>query len=296
MELRHLEYFVTVAAERSFTRAANRLHVVQSAVSAAIAALERELDATLFDRSAQRVSLTEAGEALLPQARATLDAAEAAREAVHDVGRELRGTVVVGCLTGVGGIDFAGLLGEFRTRHPRVGLRLRAATWNGSAGLARSLVDGEIDVAFLGVSRRPFPNLRTRMLVPVPQVLAVPAGHPLAGRETVTLAEVADETFIDCPAGYANRTTNDQAFGAAGLTRQIAMEVADVTVAAEFVRHGLGVAILPVRSVPPGPDVTALRVTDQSLDWALHAATATGRRVSAAASALLTMVDGHLLP
>ncbi|MFD0788599.1 LysR family transcriptional regulator, partial [Micromonospora azadirachtae] len=80
MELRHLEYFVAVAAERSFTRAANRLHVVQSAVSAAISSLERELGSTLFERSAQRVDLTEAGEALLPQARATLDAAQAARD------------------------------------------------------------------------------------------------------------------------------------------------------------------------------------------------------------------------
>ncbi|WP_076471674.1 LysR family transcriptional regulator [Micromonospora avicenniae] len=294
MELRHLEYFVAVATERSFTRAANRLHVVQSAVSAAISALERELGSTLFERSAQRVDLTEAGEALLPQARATLDAAQAAREAVHEVGRELRGTVVVGCLTGVGGIDFAGLLGEFHTRNPRVALHLRAATWNGSAGLARSLVDGEIDVAFLGVGRRPFPNLETRMLVPVPQVLVVPAGHRLAERDSVVLADVAEETFIDYPLGYANRTTNDQAFSAAGLDRHIAMEVADVTVAADFVRHGLGVAILPVRNVPPGPEVTALPVTDQSLEWALHAATATGRRVSAAANALLGMVDGHL--
>ncbi|MEV1332128.1 LysR family transcriptional regulator [Micromonospora costi] len=296
MELRHLEYFAAVAAEHSFTRAANRLHVVQSAVSAAISALERELGATLFERGAHGVLLTEAGEALLPQARATLDAAQAARDAVHEVGRDLRGTVVVGCLTGVGGIDFAGLLGEFHTRHPRVVLRLRAAAWNGSAGLARSLVDGEIDVAFLGVSRRPFPHLRTRMLLPVPQVLVVPAGHRLAGRDSVVLADVADEPFIDYPVGYANRTTNDQAFGAAGLTRQIAMEVADVTVAAEFVRHGLGVAILPVRAVPPGPEVRALPVTDQSLEWALHAATATGRRVSAATAALLTMVDAHLQP
>ncbi|MEV6368414.1 LysR family transcriptional regulator [Micromonospora musae] len=294
MELRHLEYFVAVATERSFTRAAKRLHVVQSAVSAAISALERELGAPLFERSAQRVELTDAGEALLPQARATLDAAQAARDAVHEVGQELRGTVVVGCLTGVGGIDFAGLFGDFHTRHPRVALHLRAATWNGSAGLARSLVDGEIDVAFLGVSPRPFPNLETRMLVPVPQVLVVPAGHRLAERDSVVLADLAEESFIDYPVGYANRTTNDLAFGAAGLERHIAMEVADVTVAAEFVRHGLGVAILPVRNVPPGPEVKALPVTDQSLEWALHAATATGRRVSAAASSLLGMVDGHL--
>ncbi|GIH14988.1 LysR family transcriptional regulator [Rugosimonospora africana] len=294
VELRHLEYFVAVAAERSFTRAATRLHVVQSAVSAAISALERELGAALFERSAQRVALTDAGEALLPQARATLDAAQAARDAVHEVGKELRGTLVVGCLTGVGGIDFAGLLGEFRAAHPRVNLRLRAATWAGSAGLARSLVDGEIDIAFLGVSGRPFPHLRTRELVRIPQVLVVPADHPLAQRDSVTLAEVADEQFIDYPLGYANRTANDRAFGAAGLERYIAMEVADVAVAANFASAGLGVTILPTRAVPDSPRCKALRVTDQSLEWALHAATAEQRRISAAISELLGMVDAHL--
>lgn len=294
VELRHLEYFVAVAAERSFTRAATRLHVVQSAVSAAISALERALGATLFERSAQRVVLTDAGEALLPQARATLDAAQAARDAVHEVGKELRGTVVVGCLTGVGGIDFAGLLGRFHKDHPRVRLLLRAATWNGSAGLARSLADGEIDVAFLGVSGRPFPHLNTRQLLRIPQVVVVPADHPLAARDEVTLAEVAGEPFIDYPLGYANRAANDRAFVAAGLERTIAMEATDVGMAADFAAHGLGVTILPVRAVPRATGCKALTVTDQSLEWSLHVATANHRRISAATAALIDMADHYV--
>src|SRR5882757_8635251 len=92
MELRHLEYFVAVAEELSFTRASERLRVVQSAVSAAIRVLERELGATLFERSSQRVMLTAAGDSLLPEARNTLDAARAAREAVQLSAGELRGT------------------------------------------------------------------------------------------------------------------------------------------------------------------------------------------------------------
>jgi DNA-binding transcriptional LysR family regulator len=294
VELRHLEYFVAVAGERSFTRAAARVHVVQSAVSAAISALERELGAVLFERSAQRVVLTDAGEALLPRARATLDAAQAARDAVYEVGSELRGTLVVGSLSGVGGIDFAGLLGRFHAAHPRVNLRLRAATWDGSAGLARSLVEGELDVAFLGVSGHPFPRLRTRELVRLPQVLVVPADHPLAVRDSVTLAEVAGESFIDYPLGYATRTANDRAFSAAGLERTIALEATDVTVAGNFVSHGLGVAILPTRAVPQSPRCRALPVTDQSLEWSLHVATAEHRNIGAAARALLEMVDEHL--
>ncbi|WP_173067603.1 LysR family transcriptional regulator [Phytohabitans houttuyneae] len=294
MELRHLEYFVAVADERSFTRAAARLHVVQSAVSAAVSALERELGTTLFARSAQRVALTGPGEALLPKARAALDAAQAARDAVLEAGTQLRGTVTVGCLTGVGGIDFAGLLGAYHAANPGVRLLLRAATWDGSAGLARSLGAGEIDVAFLGVGGRPFPHLRTRELLRIPQVLVVPAAHELAGRGEVTLAEVAGEPFIDYPLGYANRTANDRAFGAAGLERMIAMEVTDVTVAADFAAHGLGVTILPVRAVPDSPRCVPLRVTDQSLEWSLHVATAKHRHVSAATAALIDMVDPYV--
>jgi DNA-binding transcriptional LysR family regulator len=294
VELRHLEYFMAVASERSFTRAASRLHVVQSAVSAAISALERELGAALFERNPQRVLLTDAGAALLPRAREAIDAAQAARDAVQEVSGGLRGTVVVGCLTGVGGIDFAGLLGQFHTSHPRVRLQLRAAGSDGSAGLARALADGEIDVAFLGLGGRPFPQLRTRMLVRIPQVLVVPAGHALASRDSVTLAETAGEPFIDYPLGYANRTANDQAFRAAGVDRYIAMEVTDVTVAADFVTHGLGVTILPTRTVPAGPECRALPVTDQSLEWSLHVATADQRRISAATAALMDLVDAHV--
>lgn len=84
MELRHLEYFVAVAEERNFTRGAARLHIVQSAVSAAVKTLERELGAALLDRNSKRVLLTEAGTALLPYARAALDAARDAQDAVDE--------------------------------------------------------------------------------------------------------------------------------------------------------------------------------------------------------------------
>src|SRR5919198_245380 len=98
MELRHLATFVAVAEEGSFTRAAGRLHVVQSAVSAAVRALERELGVTLFDRSTHRVELTDAGRALLPEARRTLAAAAAARDAVDQLRGGLRGTVRLGMM------------------------------------------------------------------------------------------------------------------------------------------------------------------------------------------------------
>src|ERR1700757_1892545 len=115
MELRQLAVFVAVAEEGSFTRAADRLHVVQSAVSAAVRNLERELGARLFDRSTHRVELTDAGGALLPEARATLAAAQAARDAVDEARGGLRGTVVLGTMQaqGMRAIDIAGVLSTF---------------------------------------------------------------------------------------------------------------------------------------------------------------------------------------
>src|SRR5579872_965288 len=102
MELRQLAVFVAVAEEGSFTRAADRLHIVQSAVSAGVRNLETELGATLFDRSTHKVQLTDAGRALLPEARATLAAATAARDAVDAVGGGVRGTVLLGTMQAQG--------------------------------------------------------------------------------------------------------------------------------------------------------------------------------------------------
>lgn len=113
MELRQLEYFIAVAEERNFTRAAGRLHIVQSAVSAAIKSLERELGTPLFERTSKHVALTDAGAALLPKARGTLDAVRDARDAVDEVRGGLRGTLRIGTLNSVAVIDVPVVLGAF---------------------------------------------------------------------------------------------------------------------------------------------------------------------------------------
>lgn len=174
MEFRHLEYFLAVAEELNFTRAARRLHVVQSGVSAAVRALEHELGAPLFERTSKQVALTAAGEALLPEARATLAAAQAARDAVGQVAGGLRGTVRVGTMTSIALIDLPGLFGRFHADHPRVGIRLSASI-GGTAGLVQGLVDGELDVAFVSLPGRPPAGLTVRSLATVPLTAVLPA-------------------------------------------------------------------------------------------------------------------------
>src|ERR1700754_4883372 len=196
MELRHLATFVAVAEEASFTRASARLHVVQSAVSAGVRTLERELGAALFDRTTHRVRLTDAGAAMLPEARATLAAARGAREAVDAVRGGLRGTVTLGIMQGgaSGSVDVAALLAAFRADHPDVELRARQAH---SAEMADQVRDGGLDFAFLALPRRRAGGLHLTPLGAEPMMLAVRDRHPLARRTDVELAELAGEAFAD---------------------------------------------------------------------------------------------------
>ncbi|MFE5852919.1 LysR family transcriptional regulator [Streptomyces sp. NPDC056500] len=295
MELRHLEYFAAVAQELSFTRASRRLHVAQSGVSTAIRSLERELGAVLFERTSQKVTLTTAGLALLPEARATLDAAQAARDAVRDSYGSLSGTVTVGVIIGIGrvGIDLPRLLGRLNVHHPRVTVRLRLDP-TGSAGLTRSLLAGELDAAFLSFPGRVPAGVAAREVLADPLRLLVPVGHPLAGRDEVSLGELAEQSFIDFPPGYGNRDLADQAFLTSAVQRRVTLEVPDFTTAAAFVREGLGVAFVPRFAIPDDPGLRTLTVTDAPLRWSLSVATSATRRPSAAVRALLDLIDAQV--
>jgi len=317
VELRHLEYFVTVAEELSFTRASRRLHVVQSGVSSAIQGLERELGELLFERDRHRVALTDAGQALLPEARATLAAAQAAREAVADARGGLRGTVTLGTMLSTGPLDLPGLLGRFHASHPDVAVRLRLAS-AGSAGLAREVIAGALDLALVSLPGQPPAGLALQFVTAEPLLLVCPPGHPVAARaaraaatsgETagaaaghrpgsaagdgvddragVTLGDLAGEPFIDFPHGWGNRAVVDRAFAAAGIDRQVPFEVADFAAATGLLRNGLGMAFLPASVATQQPGLAAVELTRPALTWEIYVATPAHRRPSAAARAFL---------
>lgn len=285
---------MAVAHERSFTLAARRLHVVQSAVSAAIASLERDLKVTLFERSAQRVVLTEAGTALLPEALAVMDAVQGARDVVDELGAGMRGSVRVGLLPGLGLVDLPAAAGEFRRRYQNVELQLRVEA-EGSAGVIAGLRNGDIDVGFLGVGAGSVPRELTAWeLLKVPQVLAVPTGHRLARRRSVTLADLADEAFVDYPPGFGTRTLIDQKFEAAGIERHVVVEALGIENGVQFVRHGVGLGILPGYAVAGDDKIRAIPITDENFQWSLYMATLRKRKPSAALRALLGLVGAHL--
>ncbi|GAB3395332.1 LysR family transcriptional regulator [Amycolatopsis echigonensis] len=295
MELRKLECFVAVAEEASFTRAATRLHLVQATVSATIASLERELDAPLLLRTTRRVSLTDAGLALLPKARAALDAARDARDTVHAVRGGLRGTLRIGTMSCLGLIDLPALLGGFHREHPRVSVQLAtASSEGGSPGLVAEVAAGRLDLAFVSLPGHAPATVRLRTLTATPLDLVVPRDHPLARRKDLTLADLADEPFIDFPPGYGNRAVTDRAFAAAGVRRQLAIEITDLAAGTDFVRQRLGVALLPRAILPQDDDLAVLPIADADLDWPISLATPAGRTAGAAAKAFADLVVQHL--
>ncbi|GGU94701.1 LysR family transcriptional regulator [Streptomyces albospinus] len=238
-----MRYVVAVAETGGFTRAAERCHVVQSALSHQVARLEKELGARLFDRTSRRVRLTAAGEAFVPVARQALQAAERARAEVDAATGEVRGRLAVGAISTVEAVDLARELGAFRTRYPKVRISLQMEM---SDPLIERVREGALDVAFVGlVPGARTVGVREKVLAHGELVAVVPPEHPLAGREWTTLARVARETFVDYAEGSAARRQREEAFRAAGLASEVAFEVTTVEFLAKLVRAGLGIGMVP---------------------------------------------------
>ncbi|MBB5850683.1 LysR family transcriptional regulator [Amycolatopsis umgeniensis] len=289
METRQLECFVAVAEELSFTRAARRLFAVQSTVSATIQALEGELGVKLFDRSTRRVALSAAGKVFLPEAKAALEAVDRAREVVADASAGLRGSLRIGTLTSVGGLDLPDLLGAFHRRYPLVDLHVTVSI-TGSTGLAEDLRQGRLDVALLGLPESDLAGFRTKPLGSVPFVAVLPDGHRLGGRRSLTLADVAGESFVDNPRGFGNRVALDRAFEAIGAPRRVIVEVADLRVVPAYVAAGLGIAVVPDLRLLTG--VRTIPLDAPGLVWPLTIATRGERSPGPAARLLLDLIDG----
>jgi DNA-binding transcriptional LysR family regulator len=254
MELHQLAYVVAVAEERSFTRAAAREHVAQPGVSAQVRRLERELGQPLFQRGPGPVTLTAAGEAVLPLARAALAAAASVRVAVDELAGLVRGRVALGVVPSISG-RLADALAGFHADHPGVEVTLVEDT---SDALLDAVRTGALDVALAGVAGAAPTGLETATVTDEHLVAAVDAGHRLAGRRTVTLRRLRDEPLIALPRGTGGRTALERGFAAAGLTPRVALEAGDPRVLMDLARRGLGVAIVPA-SAPEGLNAIEIR-------------------------------------
>ncbi|WP_175481414.1 LysR family transcriptional regulator [Curtobacterium sp. MMLR14_010] len=247
METRLLEQFVAVADEGTVTRAAERLWAAQSTVSAGIASLERSFGVRLFDRTGRQLVLTTAGEDLLPHARAVLQSLDRIRDLATATDAELRGRVRLGIFTSMDVVDLIGVLRTFRERHPLVAVELMTSP-SGTTGLVQDLTSGRLDLAYCGLPVVPA-GITVEPLREMPFRAFVATDHPLAGRTSVSLAELADEPFIDTAHGFGNRVILDQALERLGIRRRIVAEMNDMPAVVRFATAGLGVGVVPETGV-----------------------------------------------
>jgi DNA-binding transcriptional LysR family regulator len=242
VDLRQLEHFVTVAEEKHFTRASERLFISQSGLSASIRALEKDLDAELFHRNTRRVQLTDAGEALLEESRRTLASVLAARDAVAAVQGLIRGRLRVGTEQCLGVVDVPTELARFHAEHPGVELLVQQA---GSARLIEEVRSGRLDLAFVAGSTGAPDDVRFLRLASEPMTVICGPDHPLGRRKRIDWRSVSTEPFVDFNTDWGSRRVTDRAFAVAGVARHIASEVNDVHTLLDLVEHGLGIAIVP---------------------------------------------------
>jgi len=241
MELRQLEYFVAVAEEANFTRAAERVHISQSGVSAQIRALEKELGAELVDRSGRAARLTAAGAAALPAARTALQAAARLRQAVDEITGVVRGKLVAGMITGCEVTPWFDALAGFHAAHPGVDIELREGN---SDRLIAEVSAGEADIALVGIAGAPPDELAAEVIVSEGLAAVVPADHQLAGRSSIALDDLTSYPLVCLPVGTGIRSVLDQACAAAGRRPVIALEASSPTAVADLAARGLGVAVL----------------------------------------------------
>jgi DNA-binding transcriptional LysR family regulator len=250
MELRQLEYLVAVAEEANFTRAAERIHVAQPAVSAQIQRLERELGQPLLDRSRRVVRLTSAGEAVLPHAKAALNAVGAMHIAIDEVTQLVRGSVTIGTVASHS-VDIPRLLADFNADHPNVEITLGT---DSSDSLIDNLRAGGLDMAIVSVGPDETPDgLAVEVVTDEAIHAAVSASDPLATRTKIRLSDLRQRTLIALPVGAGIRRQFDEACAKAAVPPRIAFEATTPAALADLAERGLGVAIVPA-SVPRGRD------------------------------------------
>lgn len=255
MELRQLRYFLAVADELHFGRAAQKLHMTQPPLSVQIGRLEREVGTPLFERSTRRVTLTAAGKHLRERARRIVDDVDAVRTEMRDYVNGLAGQLTAGFVSSANYTVLPEVVQSFRAQRPHVDLTLVPLT---SGEQFDRLREGTIDV---GIVRDEFPRsggsgprLATHVVFEERLVACLPVTHPLAGRAEVTAAEIIQVPMITYPRslmpGYVDRVT--EVLGAAGVPRVIE-EVVHQETALGFVAAGLGTSILPesVRQLVP---------------------------------------------
>ena len=268
MEMRTVQYFIEVAERLSFSAAAAKLGLSQSAISRQIRLMEEELGVQVFDRVGRRVFLTPAGRDLLERSYAVRKDMDSLTSRASELASGTQGTLRVGATPQTLESLVARILPEFMKTHPDLGITL---VEDGSARLAETLERGDIDLAVgaLGAGR----GLKSRALFPLVALVAFPDGHALARRKNVEIADLADEQVLLLRKEFMTRQLFDGACQVAHVAPRALLESASPHCLLALVQSGLGLAIIPstVRIAKAHPAVRPLTQKGRQLGLWMHA-------------------------
>lgn len=286
MEIRQLMYVVQIAAERNFSRAAEKLHIAQPSLSQQLSKLEKELGVLLFKRSTNSVEPTYAGAVFVEKARHILDMVEQLRREMEDIAELRRGRLVIGSLPMTGAHVLPLVIPAFRAAYPEIDLTLIEET---TRNLEELTASGGTDVSLLSLPLSE-PSLAYEPILEEEIVLAVPARHPLANVSApVPLSRLKDEPFILLKKGQGFRAIAHQLCHSAGFEPRVVFESANIETIQSLIAAGMGIGFVPrmvARSVPVEPAPVYLPLAERPTRT-LVIAYRKGRYLSNAAEAFI---------
>lgn len=247
MELRQLQYAIQIAAERNFSRAAEKLHIAQPSLSQQLSKLEKEIGVLLFQRNTNSVELTHAGEAFIAQAQKIIDAMEQLKQEMADISNTRTGKVVVGSMPITGSHILPHVLPAFQSRYPNIEIVLVEDT---SADLEKLTANGQTDFSLLSLPLHE-PALTYETIVEEKIVLAVPPNHILGALSNcnpsnlIRIEDLKDEPFIVLKKGQGFRQITIELCQAAGFTPRIVFESSNMETVQSLVAAGMGIAFVP---------------------------------------------------
>jgi DNA-binding transcriptional LysR family regulator len=292
MEFRHLRTIVAVARHRSFTKAAEELHLAQSAISQQIRRLEAEIGIEVFRRTSRSVEVTEEGKLLLDHAHRVLAEVDDLHSQLEELTGLLRGTLRIGGAWPFGPYDLYGVLAEFRAQHPGVAISMLEDTQEEMLGMVR---EDELDCAFASVDPDAIGQDFAGTLLWEDEFVVVTAlDHPLAVRSHVTFEQLAMEDLITHRDNSALRRRLEATLGRRGLEPRIAFICTEMNAVRALASKGLGVAVLP-RSVAEqdGPPIVLRPFRPEPVTWPIALVWRATRRQPPAVKAFLALALAH---
>lgn len=244
MNWQYLLYFKAVAEEQHYTRAAEKLFVSVSALSRAIGCLEEELHVKLFAKSGRNVTLTKYGVVFLQYVLQATHTIDEGCKALDELSSNLSGTISISAFYTFSAISLPNILRRFTNEYPEVSFNIYQ---NSSQKVMQDVLDNRVEIGFISdyFDERNFPSLEFTPIMTEKIVLIVPPGHPLAGKKSVTIPEIADEQFIGFDHNSNLSLHLDRIFKKAGCHYQLKMLLSDDYAIAGMVRTGMGIALIP---------------------------------------------------